>query len=203
MNVFKLLLVFTLVSCAHNTGIVTEKTEKTEKIELPEQSKSTLTMIAVGDNLIHLPLINAAETETKKVYNFSPYYKDVEHLIRTADLAFINQESMIAGEEFGYSGYPAFNGPKDMANTISGLGFDIVNHATNHTMDKGERAIFAALENWKNYPQITVLGIHESEENRKTKLNIIEKNNIKIGLLSYTYGLNGIPLLPMLFFLHP
>jgi poly-gamma-glutamate synthesis protein (capsule biosynthesis protein) len=155
----------------------------------------SLTMIAVGDNLIHRELINNAQTETEDVFNFDKYYTRVAPMIKDADIAFINQETLIAGKDFGYSGYPTFNGPKDIGRTIVSLGFDVVNHATNHAMDKGERAVFEVMDFWDGQRDTLVLGINRSEESRAdVKKNIIVKNNISVGFLAYTYGTNGIPL---------
>lgn len=159
------------------------------------QEDYRLTMVAVGDNLIHLELINNAKTETEDEFNFDKYYTEVAPLIKEADIAFINQETLIAGKDFGYSGYPLFNGPKDLGGTIVNLGFDVVNHATNHAMDKGERAVFEVIDFWDEQKGVLMLGLNRSEERRRdVAKNIIEKNNIKVGFLAYTYGTNGVPL---------
>jgi poly-gamma-glutamate synthesis protein (capsule biosynthesis protein) len=74
-------------------------------------------------------------------------------------------------------------------------GFDVVNHANNHVMDKGERAVFATMDYWDAVPGIVYLGIRRSEELRKKPV-IVEKHHITMGFLSYTYGTNGIPVPP-------
>jgi poly-gamma-glutamate synthesis protein (capsule biosynthesis protein) len=167
------------------------------------KEQNYVTIVAVGDNLIHEALITSAlvskddndnKDDKNEEYNFLQYYNELKSTIKNADLAFINQETLIAGKEFGYSGYPLFNGPKEIGEALVNLGFDVVNHATNHTMDKGEGAVLAVIDFWKAKPNILVLGIHESQETRNTKKNIKNIKNIKIGFLSYTYGLNGIPL---------
>jgi poly-gamma-glutamate synthesis protein (capsule biosynthesis protein) len=162
--------------------------------ELPEDKNNYVTMLAVGDNLIHLQLITDARNSETGCYEFESYYSEVAPEIAGADIAFINQETLIAGEQFGYSGYPAFNGPKELGDALVNIGFDVVNHATNHAMDKGEGAVYAVIDYWKSKPDILMLGLHESEEARDVKKNIVDVNNIKIGFLAYTYGLNGIPL---------
>jgi poly-gamma-glutamate synthesis protein (capsule biosynthesis protein) len=161
----------------------------------PVQEDYRLVIAAVGDNLIHTELIREAETGEEDVFNFDKYYTRIAPLIKNADIAFINQETMIAGKAFAYSGYPMFNGPKDIGKTIINTGFDVVNHATNHTMDKGEKAVFEVMDFWDAQKDILVLGINRSAEHRgKIEKYVIERNNIKVGFLAYTYGTNGLPL---------
>jgi poly-gamma-glutamate synthesis protein (capsule biosynthesis protein) len=75
---------------------------------------------------------------------------------------------------------------------LAATGFNVINHANSHTMDKGERAVFATMDFWDTIPGITVLGVHRSQEQRDLP-KLITKNNITFGFLSYTYGTNGIP----------
>jgi poly-gamma-glutamate synthesis protein (capsule biosynthesis protein) len=199
--------IFVLTGCGTNRGYEQQR-------RAASHDSGTVTMLAVGDNLIHDVLITAAaNVATANVaaatvasdntaansavqFDFRPFYSEVRDIVRAADIAFINQETPIAGEKFGYSGYPTFNGPDEIGEAIVWTGFDVVNSASNHTMDKGGRAVHAVIDYWKTKPQITILGIHESELDRNTNItkNIITVKNIKIGFLSYTYGLNGIPL---------
>ncbi|MDR2841598.1 MAG: CapA family protein [Spirochaetaceae bacterium] len=182
---------FLFFSCSTTRNITDRTSIDQEKFPTNE-----ITIIAVGDNLIHIDLIKSAKDENTNLYSFDQYYTESEiaSVIQNADIAFINQETLTAGEEFGYSGYPAFNGPKDIADTLVRLGFDVVNHATNHSMDKGERALFEDMKNWEKYQDVKVLGVYASQDERDNKKNIITKNNITVGFLSYTYGLNGISL---------
>ncbi|MDR0409031.1 MAG: CapA family protein [Spirochaetaceae bacterium] len=194
-----LLLALLGVSCATVKKTQPSAAPPPELVLAPPEDYR-ITMAAVGDNLIHIELIDNARTEAEDVFDFDKYYTRIVPLIKNADIAFINQETMIAGVEFGYSGYPLFNGPKDIGKTILKSGFNVINHATNHTMDKGEEAVFEVMDFWDDQPLVAeknalVLGINRSPQQRdNVERNIIEKNNIKIGFLAYTYGTNGIPL---------
>ena len=76
-------------------------------------------------------------------------------------------------------------------------GFDVVLHATNHTLDKGKKGIANCLSFWQEkYPQITVLGINESREAQEDHIFVYEQNDIRVAVLNYTYGTNGIPMPP-------
>jgi poly-gamma-glutamate synthesis protein (capsule biosynthesis protein) len=150
-----------------------------------------LTLAAAGDNLLHEFMIR--RDPKTGAYSFNDYYADIKSLIEPADIAFINQETLLAGETYGFSGYPRFNTPQEAGAALAALGFDVINHATNHIMDKGEEAVFATMDFWDTFPGVQYLGIYRSREGRESKKVIIKKNNITVGFLAYTYGTNGLP----------
>jgi poly-gamma-glutamate synthesis protein (capsule biosynthesis protein) len=158
------------------------------------QPPPSLELAAVGDNLIHIQIVTSSlvSREDGPAYDFSPIYQYIKEDIARADVAFINQETLFAGEQFGISGYPQFNAPVELGQTVIDLGFDVVNHATNHIMDKGEAAVRATIDYWDSRPYMAYLGIHKSQEARNRPV-IIEKNGIRLGFLAYTYGTNGLP----------
>lgn len=156
----------------------------------PETHEYSVTFVAVGDNLINDTLLNAHRRGN--TWDFTPIYTEIRSIVKKADLAFINQETVMAGERFGYSGYPAFNTPQSLAAVLADTGFTIVNQANNHAMDMGRTGLYAALDLWNAMEKITVVGAQKSGESRR----IITKNTITFGLLSYTYGLNGLTLPP-------
>jgi poly-gamma-glutamate synthesis protein (capsule biosynthesis protein) len=151
-----------------------------------------LTIVAAGDILLHEPIIKAAYVNGG--YNFDSIYDNIRAYILPADIAFVNQETVLVNKELGYSGYPLFGSPKEAGNALIAAGFDIINHATNHIMDKGEAGILSSMDFWDSREGIHYLGIHRSEQDRAGRHIVINKNNFKIGFLSYTYGTNYIPL---------
>ncbi|WP_026511833.1 CapA family protein [Butyrivibrio sp. LC3010] len=156
-----------------------------------EDDSEVVDVIMVGDILLHMPVEDAARDEDGK-YDFDFVFANLKEEISNADIAIANQEVIIGGEELGISGYPSFNAPVEIADSLVEAGFDVICHATNHALDKGKRGILNTCEYWDSeYPEITVLGINK-DENEYKNVNIIEKNGIKIALLNYTYGTNGI-----------
>jgi poly-gamma-glutamate synthesis protein (capsule biosynthesis protein) len=153
---------------------------------------SQVTLLAVGDNLIHIQVVESGEKEDG-TYNYDHLYANLKDEISAADIAIINQETILGGEDFAYSGYPNFNSPTEIGDAIVNAGFDVVLHATNHTMDKGLKGVMNTFDFWKQYPQIAVVGINEAEEDRD-QITLVEKNGIKLALLNYTYSLNGYSL---------
>nr|WP_308742257.1 CapA family protein [uncultured Anaerocolumna sp.] len=167
--------------------IIYTKEETPEKTEI--NTKKELTLLAVGDNLIHIQTIKSG-LKKDGTYNFDHLYSTLKPEIEAADIAVINQETILGGKEFPYTGYPVFNSPTEIGDALIHAGFDVVLHASNHALDKGYPGIENTLEYWSKYPMITVLGINKSQED-KDRIKIIEKNGIKVAMLNYTYGLNG------------
>jgi len=157
----------------------------------PAPQVDYLTIVAVGDNLIHEPIIRAGFSNGG--YNYDFIYDKIRGYILPADIAFVNQETVLVDKNLGYSGYPLFGSPKEIGTALVGMGFNVINHATNHIMDKGEAGILSSMDFWDSQG-IHYLGIHRSEEERANRRIIISKNNFKVGFLSYTFSTNGIPL---------
>ena len=147
----------------------------------------------VGDILLHTPVEKAALQEDGK-YSFDAIFENLQEEIQAADLAIVNQEVILGGEELGISGYPAFNAPYAVGDALVEAGFDVICHGTNHALDKGKKGLNKCLTYWQeNYPDIAVLGIHDSQQSQDD-IYIYEQGNIRIAVLNYTYGTNGIAL---------
>ncbi|WP_456275362.1 CapA family protein [Bacillus sp. AK128] len=160
-----------------------------EKNLTSKNFKSTASLTAVGDILIHSLVYNAAKTGDG--YDFTPMFADVKPYLESADVTFANQETMIGGQELGLSTYPRFNSPFELADTLQDSGIDIVSIANNHTIDRGEQAV---LNGTSYYNKIGMLytGGYASEEDSE-KIRTIKRNGITFSFLAYTYGTNGIP----------
>jgi len=157
-----------------------------------EETK-TVTLIMVGDLLMH-ETVQKSGLKSSGEYDFSHLFKNVKKEISSADIAIINQETPLAGKKFGLSGYPLFNAPTEVADAIADAGFDVILQATNHALDKGKAALIYCREYYeKNYPHLCVTGTYISEEQSK-EITVVERNGIKVAILNYTYGTNGIPL---------
>ena len=114
--------------------------------------------------------------------------------VQAADIAIANQEVILGGVELGLSGYPRFNGAYEVGDALVKAGFDVILHATNHTMDKGKEGLVNCMNFWKeNYPEVAVLGVFDSQESYDRDIYIYEEDGLKIAILNYTYGTNGLP----------
>lgn len=153
----------------------------------------TIQIVMVGDMLMHGRVMESGLKEDG-TYNFDHLFINVKDTIENADLALVNQETILGGTELGLSGYPAFNSPYELGDSLVDAGFDVILHATNHTLDKGKTGVQNCMNFWDtNYPDIAYLGINKSQEEQDTDIYIYEQDGIRIAILNYTYGTNGIP----------
>lgn len=153
---------------------------------------SSVSLVAVGDNLIHNTLISAGEQEDGSL-DYSSFYENIKNDISAADIAVINQETILGGSEFEYTGYPVFNSPWEIGTAAIDAGFDIFTCATNHSLDKGYAGIEQECAFFDQHPEVVHVGTNDSEEDYNSII-YYEKNSIRFAILNYTYGTNGIPI---------
>ena len=167
-----------------------------DQMVIPEKEEEldTLQIVMVGDMLMHEPILKSGLKEDG-TYNFDHLFANVKETIEEADLAIANQETIMGGPGYGYTGYPSFNTPYALADAESKAGFDVLLFATNHAMDKGLRAIYNCMDYLdENHPEMTYLGINRSQKDQNENIYVYEKNGMKVAILNYTYGTNGISL---------
>lgn len=152
-----------------------------------------ISICMVGDILTHMRLQNTCK-RADGTYDYSAVFSQTKDFISARDVAIVNQEVILGGTELGITGYPEFNSPYELADDLVETGFDIICHATNHALDRSSKGLLNCLNNWRDkYPQINVLGIHDSQADQDN-LTILDIKGHKIAFLNYTYGTNGIPL---------
>lgn len=146
-------------------------------------------VIAVGDNIIHEEIFRQAKARSiSGGYDFDFVYENLREKISGADAALITQESAVS-QEHGVSAYPLFNAPAEIADELYKLGFTVVNVATNHALDFGEKGLKNTLQLLKE-KGLNPIGAYESKE-AAGWLNIQDVNGIKIAWLGFTQALNG------------
>jgi len=151
-----------------------------------------ITLVMVGDILFHTPV--AESGWNGEAYDFSAVFAQVKEDVEDADLALVNQEVILGGAELGISGYPNFNAPYELGDALVDAGFDVILHATNHALDKGKQGVRNCLAFWQEkYPDVAVLGMHGSEAAQQ-EIYVYEQAGIRVAILNFTYGTNGIPL---------
>lgn len=157
---------------------------------LPKDSKN-LKVVAVGDNLIHPVVYNDAKVG-KNTFDFKPMYSHIKPYIHKSDVAYINQESPLGGDDIPYSGFKRFNTPSSISKDVIDTGFNLINGSNNHALDQGTEGLRNNIDVWKKYQTNALFtGVFDSKKERD-KTPILNKKGTKISMLSYTFGTNGL-----------
>lgn len=166
---------------AYHLSIGSKTKEKTEKIKRAR-------VVANGDILLH-NVLYASALQPDGSYHFDPYFSYVKERISSADLALGDFEGTISSD-YPLSGYPLFNAPKSIAETLKKMGYDVVDLAHNHILDSG---LAGALNTKKTFNQLGIdaVGIYDTDRSKEGIL-IKNVNGIKVAILAYSYGYNGM-----------
>ncbi len=149
----------------------------------------TLTIIGVGDIMMGT---NYPENKLPAAEG-SFLMKDVEHILKNADVTFGNLEGTLLNE----GGTPktcrdpkvcyAFRTPVAYVTNLTKAGFDMMSLANNHAGDMGDLGRQSSM---KTLEEAGIL--HAGQLNQKT--TIFEKDGIKYGLAAFAPNSNCVPL---------
>lgn len=145
----------------------------------------------VGDLMCHSVQYKYAQIEVDS-FDFTPTFKYVQKYFDESDFLIGNLETVTAGKEKGYSGYPFFNSPDDFITSLKKVGFDFLFTSNNHSLDKGKDGILRTIK-ILNENQIHYTGTFQSQNDRDS-IRIFNINGINIAFISYSYGTNGNPI---------
>ncbi len=165
--------------------------------ENTDDTFKSVSFFAMGDNMVHDNVMRDASIKAggtaddySKGFDFSHMYSEIAPFVKNADLAFVNQETLICADETKKPiGYPDFNSPRAMGEQLISLGFDIVNTAHNHMLDMKITGLINSIDYWRSRSGITLIGGHKTKS-EFDDITVINKNGIRIALLSYTDFVN-------------
>jgi poly-gamma-glutamate capsule biosynthesis protein CapA/YwtB (metallophosphatase superfamily) len=155
------------------------------------------TLIASGDVLTHGAVLERASAYGRRVgqpYDFRPMLADLRPIVAHADLALCHLEVPLSRNGQDISSWPAFNAPPQLAAALRWAGYDACSTASNHSMDQGPQGVAATLE-VMDAAGLGHPGMARSA-NEADQSTIVDIRGLRVGLLSYTYGLNSGPLPP-------
>ncbi len=160
-------------------------------IPLEPDSLVSITLSVAGDIMCHSVQYNYARVKADS-FNFNPVFSQIKKYLDQSDFAFGNLETVTAGSQKGYSGYPFFNSPDEFIAAIKNAGFDLLSTANNHALDRGEAGVRRTIEELKLH-HLYYNGTFLSQSDRDS-IRIFDIRGIKVAFLAYTYGTNGNPI---------
>jgi poly-gamma-glutamate capsule biosynthesis protein CapA/YwtB (metallophosphatase superfamily) len=151
----------------------------------------TVHLALMGDMLAHGSVVNKAKTGS--TYNFADYFATIRPLYKNADIVFCNPETPVAGEQLGVSSYPSFNAPNAFASDlVGGAGCNLINLATNHMADKGQKGIDHSLAVWNKLPILASAGSNSSAADQNS-VRYFTVKGVKFAFLAFMDFCNARP----------
>lgn len=161
--------------------------ESEKENEEDVKSNSIVTLAATGDIMFHGPQLNSARRGDS--YDFTPMFADVKPILSSADLTIANFETTLGGPSLGFSGYPQFNSPDEVADAIKDAGVDILTTVNNHSLDTRADGLKRTVRVLQDKGFKTV-GTYEEEPD--SRVLTYEINDITFAILAYTESTNGL-----------
>jgi poly-gamma-glutamate synthesis protein (capsule biosynthesis protein) len=141
-------------------------------------------LVAVGDLMVHETQLKTHWVASANAYLFDDDFRFITPYLQLADLAIGNLETVFAGPEKKYSGYPYFNTPDTFAEALARAGFDVLTVANNHALDMGVPGAIRTVEIIRKNGMAVIGGRARPEED---PLLIKEVRGVKVGLLGLSY----------------
>jgi len=169
---------------------------------LPEENVR-VTIAFIGDVIPHERLVDSARVARTRpgdgenprggtaaaAYDFTPILRHVAPYLRAADYAVANLETPLAGPESGYTGFPLFNAPLELALALRQAGIDLCTTANNHCLDRGWSGLVATIDRLAQ-AGLAHVGTNRSLTESQTPL-VVDLKGVHVGFLAYTETLNG------------
>ena len=182
------LLALALSSCGGNHRVAQCEESVTDSVEL---GPKRMRLLFAGDIMCHLPQVESAQCEDGTL-DFRPSFEGVKSYFDQADLAIVNLETTISPNS-QHSGYPRFASPTEFADALAWLGADVALLANNHCCDKGAKGIRSTVAKLDTLGIAHTGAFYSKEDYEQNNILRLEHNGIKLSLINYTYGTNGIP----------
>lgn len=175
------------------------KPEEDEQKDKANVEPVHVDLMMIGDILMHERVIGTGDNGDG-TYSYDHLFSQIGDDISQADVAVLNQETVLGGSAWPYTGYPSFNSPQEVGDAEVAAGFDVVLKATNHTFDYGYNGVHAELAYWASkHPEIAVIGAADPNGDGIAPAGgtspagpwLFEKDGFTIAMLNYTDVLNG------------
>ena len=165
-----------------------KKSNSQEKNAETEQETSARIM-ANGDLLYH-DIIYISAKKSDGTYDFHENFEYVKPWLKQADLVIGDFEGTVNKDHY-LAGYPLFNAPGEVMDAIKDAGYQVLDLAHNHILDSQIEGVVSTADAIEK-AGMTPVGVYTHESRDKAPLLIKEVNGIKVAILAYSYGFNGI-----------
>ena len=168
---------------------ISKEANKINQKSKDQEEETSARIMAHGDLLYHDIIYMSAKKEDGS-YDFHENFEYVTPWLKQADLAIGDFEGTINKDHY-LAGYPLFNAPIQVMDAIKDAGYHVLDLAHNHVLDSQIEGVISTADAIEK-AGMTPIGVYTHESRDQAPLVIKEVNGIKVALLAYSYGFNGI-----------
>jgi poly-gamma-glutamate capsule biosynthesis protein CapA/YwtB (metallophosphatase superfamily) len=155
------------------------------------QDTTRLSLLFLGDIMQHDSQIADAYDKSTGSYDYRPCFEYIKPYIQAVDVAIGNLEVTLAGKP--YKGYPQFSAPDELLVALKDLGMDVIVTANNHSVDRGKAGLERTITMLDSFKILHTGTFKSQAEKNKLHPLVVERQGVKLAILNYTYGTNGLP----------
>ena len=153
------------------------------------EQETSARIMANGDLLYH-DIVYISAKKADGTYDFHENFEYLKPWLKQADLVLGDFEGTVNKDHY-LAGYPLFNAPGEVMDAIKDAGYQVLDLAHNHILDSQIEGVVSTADAIEK-AGMTPVGVYTHEPRDKAPIVIKEVNGIKVAILAYSYGFNGI-----------
>lgn len=181
LNLMFIVIIFSVIYALPNSTNKIEKKDKEEKYDIR--------MSYIGDLIL-------LKRQIDKNNDYDYIFNDTKDILKESDYTFAVLEGPVSRGSYSNSNfddnvrYLKLNYPVSFLDSIRKSGIDMVTIANNHILDKEVSGLKDTIKNLKKKKINYTGGYLNKEDKEENKIKIINIKGVRVGILSYTYGIN-------------
>ena len=164
--------------------------KSSSQVKNAETEQETSARIMANGDLLYHDIIYISAKKSDGTYDFHENFEYVKPWLKQADLVLGDFEGTVNKDHY-LAGYPLFNAPGEVMDAIKDAGYQVLDLAHNHILDSQIEGVVSTADAIEK-AGMTPVGVYTHESRDKAPLLIKEVNGIKVAILAYSYGFNGI-----------
>lgn len=177
------------ISLSSSDPSALQKKSNSQEKNAESELETSARIMANGDLLYH-DIIYISAKKSDGTYDFHENFEYVKPWLKQADLVIGDFEGTVNKDHY-LAGYPLFNAPGEVMDAIKDAGYQVLDLAHNHILDSQIEGVVSTADAIEK-AGMTPVGVYTHESRDKAPLLIKEVNGIKVAILAYSYGFNGI-----------
>lgn len=151
-----------------NSDSQAQATTDTDSTDDAAGGPVTINVAMAGDVYLRYQALLSGQNQgsSGSGYSYAHLFSHLSDELSDADLALVNQEGVLAGEDLGYIGTRnQVNSPNELGQAEVRAGFNTIVAGNDHALDEGYEGLHNELAFWKGQKDVNVVGVSDPGAN--------------------------------------